>query len=66
VESTKAASEVYAPLSGTVIEVNNEIVDNPALVSDDTSQTVWFFKLKLSNPDEIANLLTEDAYKALI
>jgi glycine cleavage system H protein len=66
VESTKAASEVYAPLSGIVIDVNNEIVDNPALVSDDTSETVWFFKIKISNRDEIQNLLDETAYKALI
>jgi glycine cleavage system H protein len=66
VESTKAASEVYAPLSGTVIGVNDEIVDNPALVSDDTSESVWFFKLKLSNLDEIKNLLDENAYKALV
>ncbi len=66
VESTKAASEVYAPLSGTVIEVNNEIVDNPALVSDDASESVWFFKLKLSNLDEVKNLLDENAYKALV
>ena len=66
VESTKAASEVYAPLSGIVVEINNDIVDNPALVSDDKSESVWFFKLKLSNLDEIKNLLDENAYKALV
>ena len=66
VESTKAASEVYAPLSGIVIQVNNDIVDNPALVSDDISETVWFFKIKLSNIDEVKNLLDKDSYKALI
>jgi glycine cleavage system H protein len=66
VESTKAASEVYAPLSGIVIDVNNDIVDNPALVSDDTDESVWFFKLKLSNLDEVKNLLDATAYKASI
>jgi glycine cleavage system H protein len=66
VESTKAASEVYAPLSGTIIQVNTDIVDNPALVSDDALETVWFFKIKLSNPAEIENLLDESNYKTLI
>ena len=63
VESTKAASDVYAPLSGTVTEVNTEIEENPALVSDDHSESVWFFKIKLSDASEINNLLSPEAYK---
>lgn len=66
VESTKAASEVYAPLSGTVIEINQDIVDNPALVSDDSQEKIWFFKIQLSNLEEVKTLLDENAYKALI
>jgi len=66
VESTKAASEVYAPLTGTLIEVNHDIIDNPELVSDDTSESVWFFKIKLSDLSQIDTLLNADAYKEFI
>jgi glycine cleavage system H protein len=64
VESVKAASEVYAPVSGTVIEVNPGLADNPALINEDATGTGWFFKLKLSNPAELDSLLDEAAYRA--
>ena len=65
VESVKAASEVYAPVSGEITEVNQAIVDDPTVVSGDPTGAGWFFKIKLSKPDEMAALLDEDAYKAL-
>ncbi len=66
VESVKAASDVYAPLSGEIVEANQAIVDDPSQVNSDPANAGWFFKLKLSNASEAENLLDEDAYKALI
>jgi glycine cleavage system H protein len=66
VESVKAASDVFAPLSGEVVEVNETIVSDPAIVSEDPFGAGWFFKLKLANVSDFDRLLDEDAYKALI
>jgi glycine cleavage system H protein len=66
VESVKAASEVYAPLSGEVIDVNAALSDEPANVNTDPMGTGWFFKLKLSNPAELDGLLDEAAYEKLV
>lgn len=63
VESVKAASDVYAPLSGEVIEVNKLIVEEPAKVNEDAGGVAWFVKLKLSDPAEFDNLMDEAAYK---
>lgn len=62
VESVKAASEVYAPASGEVIEVNEKLVDDPAQVNADAMGDGWMFKIRLSNPDELASLMDADAY----
>ena len=64
VESVKAASEVYAPLSGEVVGANAELEANPALVNSDPQGAGWFFKIKLSNPAELSELMDEAAYKA--
>lgn len=66
VESVKAASEVYAPVSGEVIAVNSELEDAPSKVNDDAFGDGWFAKIKLSDPDEIEELMDEDAYKSYI
>jgi glycine cleavage system H protein len=66
VESVKTASDIYSPVSGQVIEANKAVVENPALVNSDPYGGGWFFKIKLSRPDEIARLLTPDAYEAQI
>jgi len=66
VESVKAASDVYSPLSGEVVEVNQAIVDDPSLVNSDPTGAGWFFKLKLANAADADGLLDEAAYKALI
>jgi glycine cleavage system H protein len=63
VESVKAASDVYAPVSGEVIEGNQAVADNPALVNSDPEGQGWFFKVKLDNPSEIDELMDEGAYR---
>jgi len=62
VESVKAASDVFAPVSGEVIEANAEIATQPALVNEDAQGKAWFFKLKVSNPAELDTLMDEAAY----
>ena len=64
VESVKAASEVYAPLSGEVVEANAALAGNPALINSDPTGAAWFFKIKLSNKSELSQLMDEAAYKA--
>ena len=66
IESVKAASEVYAPMSGEVIEVNHNLVDNPALVNQDAMAQGWFFKIKLSDPSQFNLLMDEPAYQKMI
>ncbi len=64
VESVKAASDVYAPISGEIVEINQSIVDDPAKVNADPQGASWFVKLKPSNPAEASELMDEAAYKA--
>jgi len=66
VESVKAASEVYAPVSGEVLEGNGGIGDDPATVSGDPAGAGWFFKIKMSNTGELDGLMDEGAYKAFV
>ena len=66
VESVKAASDVYSPVSGTVIEGNAELADNPGLVNEDADGEGWFFKLNLSDPDELKDLMDEAKYEAFV
>ena len=63
VESVKAASDVYAPVSGEVTEGNQKVADDPALVNSDPEGEGWFFKLKLSDPSELDALMDEAAYR---
>jgi len=62
VESVKAASDVYSPVSGEVIEGNPGVADDPAIVNSDPEGDGWFFKLKLDNPGELDGLMDEAAY----
>jgi len=64
VESVKAASDVYAPISGEVIEANTALTDEPALVNTDAAGKAWFFKLKIADKSELGGLMDEAAYKA--
>ena len=66
VESVKAASEVYVPVSGEVIEVNKELEGDPALVNRDAESGAWFMKVKLSNPAELDELMDKAAYDKLV
>jgi glycine cleavage system H protein len=66
VESVKAASDVYAPVSGTVTEPNAALEADPALVNTSPEGDGWFFKLTLSDPAELDGLMDEDAYKAFV
>lgn len=63
VESVKAASDLYSPVSGTVVEINESLEDNPRLINEDAMKN-WIIKVELSNPDELADLMDEEAYKA--
>jgi len=64
VESVKAASEVYAPLDGEVVEANDGLADEPAKVNEDPEGTAWFVKIKLSDKSQLDALMDADAYKA--
>jgi glycine cleavage system H protein len=66
VESVKAASDVFSPLTGEVVGVNSEIVADPALVNKDPMQVGWFFKIRLADRAELADLLDEASYHALV
>jgi len=66
VESVKAASDVYSPVSGTVIEGNADLADNPGLVNEDADGEGWFFKLTLSDLDELKDLMDEAKYEAFV
>ncbi|MBR1172403.1 glycine cleavage system protein GcvH [Bradyrhizobium sp. KB893862 SZCCT0404] len=64
VESVKAASDVYAPISGEVLETNAELAGEPALVNSDAQGKAWFFKIKIADKNELGGLMDEAAYKA--
>jgi glycine cleavage system H protein len=66
VESVKAASEVYAPLTGEVVEVNKELEGDPSLVNRGAEGDGWFMKLKISNPTELADLMDKSAYDKFV
>jgi len=66
VESVKTASDIYAPVSGEIVETNKAVVENPALVNTEPYAGGWLFKLKLSQPTELNSLLGPEQYKAQI
>jgi glycine cleavage system H protein len=63
VESVKAASEVYAPISGEVVEVNDALEANPATVNEDAEGNGWFVKLRITDPAQLDGLMSADAYQ---
>lgn len=66
IESVKAASDLVAPVSGSIIEVNSRLEDEPEIVTEDSMGEGWFIKVKLSNPSELDELMDEEAYNAFI
>jgi glycine cleavage system H protein len=63
VESVKAASDVYVPVSGKVVAVNEALADDPGMVNTEAEGNAWFIQLELTNPSELEKLMGEDAYK---
>ena len=66
VESVKAAADLYMPVSGEIVEVNETLRADPALANSDPLATGWFFKVKLSDASELASLMDDSAYDALL
>ena len=66
VESVKAASDVYAPLSGEVVEVNTALEDDPSKVNADAEGDGWFMKIKIADASQLDDLMDADAYKAFV
>ena len=66
VESVKAASDVYAPVSGEVVEGNSAVADDPSLINSDPEGDGWFFKIKLADQGELGGLMDEGAYREWI
>ncbi len=66
VESVKAASEVYSPVGGEVVEVNADLDGNPALVNEDAEGGAWFFKVKIADKGELAKLMSKADYDAFV
>jgi glycine cleavage system H protein len=64
VESVKAASEIYAPVSGKVIEINEKLNDEPGLINSDAADAGWIFKIEISDAGELESLMDEAAYTA--
>lgn len=62
VESVKAASDIYAPVSGEVIEINGELEDSPEIINESPYGDGWFYKIKMSDPSELERLLSADEY----
>ena len=62
VESTKAASDVYTPVSGEVVDTNQAIVDDPSKINQDPENTAWFFKLKIKDKSEMNSLMNKEEY----
>jgi glycine cleavage system H protein len=63
VESVKAASDVYSPVSGEVLDGNSKVADDPSIVNSDPEGEGWFFRVKLDNPGELEGLMDEGAYR---
>jgi glycine cleavage system H protein len=66
IESVKAASDILAPLDGEIVEVNDKLVTNPALVNEDPLGAAWFFKMKLDDLSALDEFMDEDEYKDFI
>ena len=66
VESVKAASDVFAPVSGEVVEANGDLAGQPELVNEDAEGRAWFFKIKIANPAELDALMDRAAYDAFV
>lgn len=65
-ESTKAAADIYSPVTGEIIEVNSKLAQNPELINQSAEKEGWIYKIKLADPSEIDQLMDQQAYEALL
>lgn len=66
IESVKAASDIVAPVDGEIVEVNDDLADNPGLVNEDPTGGAWFFKMKVEDMSQLDAFMSEDEYKDMI
>ena len=66
IESVKAASEIYSPASGEIVETNSSLEENPEIINDDPLVAGWLYKIKIINKEELKNLMNEEEYNKLI
>lgn len=66
IEAVKAVADLYAALSGDVVEINEKVIADPSIINKDPYGEGWLYKIKIADPEELANLLTPDQYKELI
>ncbi len=66
IESVKAASDIAAPVDGEIVEVNDDLADNPGLVNEDPTGNAWFFKMKVEDMSQLDDFMSEDEYKDMI
>ena len=66
IESVKAASDIRAPLDGEIVEINDQVADNPGMVNEDPTGKAWFFKMKVADLSALDGLMDETAYKEMI
>ncbi len=66
IESVKAASDILAPIDGEIVEINEAIVENPAMVNEDAQGEAWFFRMKASDPSQMDDFMDEAGYKEFI
>ena len=66
IESVKAASEIFAPVTGEIVEANDALTDDPSLVNSDAQGAGWFFKIKITDTSELDELMDEAAYKSFV
>jgi len=66
IESVKAASEIYAPVDGEIVEANSALIDNPSAINDDPEAAAWLYKMKISDVGQLSDLMDAAAYKTMI
>lgn len=66
IESVKAVSQIFTPVSGKIVEVNSEVIESPEIINEDPYEKGWIFKIELSNPEELEELMDAEAYKRFV
>lgn len=66
IESVKAVSQIFTPVSGKIVEVNREVIESPEIINEDPYEKGWIFKIELSNPEELEELMDAEAYKRFV